>query len=60
MNGWLLTDSSAPAKGEEAFKLPFKTVPKFALEIVYTIMSTGAATTHWRACEETPVSFNVD
>jgi len=60
VNGWLVADSSTPAKAEEAFKLLFKAVPKFPLETVRTVMSPGAAMTDWLASDEAPEGFTVD
>lgn len=60
VNGWLVADSSSPAKAEEALKLLFKAVPKFPLETVRTVMSPSAAMTDWLASDEAPDSFTVD
>lgn len=60
VNGWLVADSSSPAKAEEALKLLFKAVPKFPLETVRTVMSPGAAMTEWLASDEAPEGFTVD
>ena len=60
VNGWLVADSSTPAKAEEALKLLFKAVPKFPLETVRTVMSPGAAMTDWLASDEAPEGFTVD
>ena len=60
VNGWLVVDSSTPAKAEDALKLLFKAVPKFPLETVRTLMSPGAAMTDWLASDEAPEGFTVD
>ncbi len=60
VNGWLVADSSTPARAEEALKLLFKAVPKFPLETVRTAMSPGAAMTDWLASDEAPEGFTVD
>ncbi|AON55450.1 recombination-associated protein RdgC [Herbaspirillum seropedicae] len=60
VNGWLVADSSTPAKAEDALKLLFKAVPKFPLEPVRTVMHPGAAMTDWLASDEAPDSFTVD
>ena len=60
VNGWLVADSSTPARAEEALKLLFKAVPKFPLETVRTVMSPGAAMTDWLASDEAPEGFTVD
>ena len=60
VNGWLVADSSTPAKAEDALKLLFKAVPKYPLEPVRTVMSPGAAMTDWLASDEAPNSFTVD
>ncbi|QBP75370.1 recombination-associated protein RdgC [Herbaspirillum huttiense] len=60
VNGWLVADSSTPARAEEALKLLFKAVPKFPLETVRTVMSPGAAMTDWLASDEAPDGFTVD
>jgi recombination associated protein RdgC len=60
VNGWLVADSSTPARAEEALKLLFKAVPKFPLETVRTAMSPGAAMTDWLASDEAPDGFTVD
>lgn len=60
VKGWLVVDSSTPARAEEALKLLFKAVPKFPLETLRTVMSPGAAMTDWLASDEAPYGFTVD
>ncbi|BEV15096.1 recombination-associated protein RdgC [Herbaspirillum sp. DW155] len=60
VNGWLVADTSTPARAEEALKLLFKAVPKFPLETLRTVMSPAAAMTDWLASDEAPNGFTVD
>jgi recombination associated protein RdgC len=60
VNGWLVVDSSAPAKSEEVLNLLLKAIPQFPLETLRTVRSPLGAMTDWLASDEAPHGFTVD
>jgi recombination associated protein RdgC len=60
VNGWLVVDSSSPAKADEILKLLLKSVDPLPLTNLRVARSPQAAMTDWLAADEAPPGFSID
>lgn len=60
VNGWLVVDSSSPAKADEVLKLLLKAVDPLPLSNLHVVQAPLAAMTSWLAADAAPAGFTVD
>ena len=60
VNGWLLIDTTSPAKAEEVVGVLSRSIDPFALQPVQVPQSPAAAMTGWLAADEAPAGFTID
>ncbi len=60
LNGWLVVDSSSPAKADEILKLLLKSVDPLPLTNLRVARSPQSAMTDWLAADEAPAGFSID
>lgn len=60
VNGWLVVDSSSPAKADEILKLLLKSVDPLPLTNLRVARSPQAAMTDWLAADDAPPGFSID
>jgi recombination associated protein RdgC len=59
-NGWLVIDSSSPARADELLQSLNKAIEKLPLANLHVEMSPAGAMTDWLARDEAPAGFTVD
>lgn len=59
-HGWLVIDTSSPAKTDDVFKWLLRSVPSVPVEALRVARSPGEAMTFWLDSDEAPAGFTVD
>lgn len=59
-NGWLVVDTSSPARADDVVKMLLKAVVRMPLESLRVQRSPVAAMTEWLVADEAPSNFTID